>query len=120
LLKQNTDIDIANNLILQRLLRLYLSEPDRDFLTIEDACVTACRIGNRSGIPRDATTWRVQIEHPDQGWTIVARGVWRNGDLMKPWATHVVIEQYFDDNDSLGGPDAVRLLAHDWLRSLPL
>jgi hypothetical protein len=116
----NTEINIANQLIIQRLVRIYLSEPDREFWSIEGACVTPRQIGNRYGVPRDAVTLTYLFGHPDLAWSFRVRAVWRNGDLMQPWATHTIIEAFFDDEDRYGGPDATRLAVHEWLRSLSL
>lgn len=116
----NTELDIANQIIIQRLVRHYLSGPDRAFWSIEGACITPRQIGSRYGIPRDAVTRTYLFEHPDLAWSFRVRAVWRGGDLMQPWATHTVIEAYFDDEDRYGGPDGTRLAVHEWLMALDL
>ncbi len=73
-------------------------------------------IANRFGVPRDAVTLRYEVWHPEQGFAFDVRAVWRCNDLMKPVATHTVIEDYTnkgDHEDDL----AVRLAANEWLRS---
>jgi hypothetical protein len=116
----NTELDIANQIIIQRFVRHYLSGQDREFWTIEGACVTPRQIGSRYGIPRDALTWSYLFEHPDLAWSFRVRSVWRNGDLMQPWATHTIIEAYFDDEDRYGGPNGARQAVNEWLLALDL
>lgn len=109
-------LDEANNLIVQRLIRLYLDPDGAAVQTIYDACVTTIKISNRFGIPPDAVTVRYEFWHPDYGFAFDVRAVWRCGDLFKPVAVHTVIEDYTNKGnheDDL----AVRLAANDWLRS---
>lgn len=113
----NTSIDLENQLIIQNLVRRYLSDPEENVWTIEDACISARTAGSRYGVPRDARTIRYLVEHPDQGWALSVRAVWRSGTLMQPVAVHTVIERYFADDDDL---EAARSKANEWLRSLPL
>lgn len=115
-------IETANNLILQRLVRFYLSpEEEGHVFTIEGACVTRRQMGNRYGVPADATSWRFTVENPEYGWSFTARAVWRDGKLMSPTATHTVIEEYYaDDTNLVADEDAARLMVNDWLQSVPL
>lgn len=113
--------DTENILITARLITHYLSNSSASVWTVEeDACVMARTVGNRYGVPADATTRRYIIEHVLEGWTFTARAVWRNGKLMEPLAVHVAIEGYYDNNDCLGGAAGARSAANEWLRSLPL
>ena len=108
-------IEIANRLAIQHLTRSYLAPRARLIWTIADACITAKQTWNRSGVPADAETYLYRIEHPDQGWSLDFRAVWRLGDLMKP-AVHLVIEGVYDDGDH--GDEALPVLINEWLRSL--
>jgi hypothetical protein len=117
LLTTNTYIDTDNQIMFQRLLRIYLSDQEENAWAIEGAYVSARTAGSRYGVPRDAHTTRYRIEHPDQGWALSARAVWRSGDLMQPVAVHSVIQEYHADDDDL---EAARLKSNQWLRSLVL
>jgi hypothetical protein len=118
----NTIIEAANGLAVQRIIRRYLS-PKRgnEVCTVEGACITSRRTWSRYGIPADATSWHVVIEHPEQGWSVTARAVWRDGALMQPAATHTVIEGYWvDDIDLIADEDAACLAFNDWAQSVPV
>jgi hypothetical protein len=118
----NTVIETANSIAVQRIVRRYLS-PGRgnQTRTVEGACITSRRIGSRYGIPSDATSWRIIIEHPEQGWSVTARTVWRDGRLMEPMATHTAIERYWADNtDLIADENAACLAFNDWIGSVPL
>ena len=110
----------ANQLTSQRLLSHYLPSTDGDNVwTHERACISTRRVANRCGIPPDATTWRYRVEHPDFGWSYSIRAVWRCCELMPPLATHVVIEGYFNDDETqLPTEDSAVLAVNDWLCSL--
>ena len=114
----STTLDEANHLIVQHLIRRYLP-PGVSVATIEEACATAQRIGNRHGVPRDAVTYLYTIEHPEQGFAFDVRAVWRCGKLLPPTATHTVILDY-EDQGVHGSDQAVRLAVNDWLQSVPL
>jgi hypothetical protein len=112
----NTELDMESHLIITAALRRYLSD-QTGIWTIEDACVSGRVVSNRTSVPPDAITVRYLVEHPDQGWSLAARAVWRSGKLMQPVAVHVVIERYWSEDDDL---EAARVKANGWLRSLPL
>src|SRR3954451_18560955 len=110
----------ANQLTSQRLLSHYLPSPDGDNVwTHEGACISSRRVANRYGVPPDATTWRYRIEHPEFGWSYNIRAVWRCGKLMPPLATHVVVEDYFNDDETQLPDEASAVMAiNEWLCSL--
>jgi hypothetical protein len=112
----------ANQLTSQRLVSHYLPTSEgNNVWTHEDACLAARRIPNRYGVPPDATTWRYTVQHPEMGWTFAIRAVWRCGKLMAPFATHVVIECYNNDDEAqLPDEGSAALAVNDWLRSLCL
>lgn len=116
-MKQSTPLDEANQITVQRLIRRYLSPESDPIRTIEGACVTMKRIGNRYGVPPDADTYRYEFLHPELGFAFSARTVWRCGDLMPPIGVHAVIEDY-DDEGRHGR--ALRAVVNNWLQSLPL
>lgn len=111
----------ANQITAQRFVRHYLpSDERRNVWTVEGACVSARRTA-RYGLPADAECWRYLIEHPEAGWSFAMRVVWRDGGLMCPLATHVVIETYYiDDESKLGGISAAHKGVQEWLRCVPL
>lgn len=111
----------ANSIIVQRLALQYLSPSlFREFITLQDACISGREIALRSGVPPDAQAWRYRIQHPDEGWSLTFRTVWRNGKLMAPLATHTTVEAYDEDNSSqLDEQECIRR-ANDWLCSLCL
>jgi hypothetical protein len=112
-------IEHANEIIVQRLILNYLSPGGDCIRTIEGACIQMQRIGNRHGVPRDATSRLYEVEHPELGFAFTARAVWRDGALMEPWAVHCVVLDY-EDRGSHGDDHTVKLAANDWLRSLPV
>lgn len=117
---QFSAVDAANQLTIQRLLLNYLSDHKQTMWTLNDVCVTARRISNRTGIPADATTFSYLVQNHDAAWSFRVRAVWRCGDLLRPWATHCVIEQLFDDDGRYAGDQEVAVAVHQWLQSLPL
>lgn len=61
------------------------------------------------------------IEHPELGWSVTARTVWRDGRMMEPMATHTAIERYWADNTELVADENAACLAfNDWIGSVPL
>lgn len=115
----NTPLDEANNLTVQRFIRHYLPPGGAPIRTIDGACVVTRKIGNRHGVLPDAETYRYEITHPDCGFAISIRAVWRCGDLMRPVATHTTIEDYENVGDH-GSDHAVRAALNEWLQSLAL
>jgi hypothetical protein len=121
MLSKNTTVDEeAENLTLQRLLSGYLAPGENALWTIEDACITARQTANRLGVPADAQTWLYRVQHPDLGWTVDLRAVWRCGRLMRPCGTHTAVVGVWDDDDQYGNPAATRDAFREWLRALPL
>jgi len=112
-------LDDAERLCLNRLLEPYLFPGWRSSWQIEDAWITARRVGNRSGIPADATTWQYRITFEPGAWAVTVRAVWRGNELHRPLRTHVVVTGYHDDED-LHGRAGVAAHFGDWLRSLHL
>lgn len=112
-------IDDANRVALHHLIRQYLPLGSGESFnaSVEGASVEGKPVGRRYGIPADATAWRIIIEHPEQEWTVTARAVWRDGDLLSPTATHAVFERYYDDAERYGSEDAVRVAVNEWFQS---
>ncbi|GJD47158.1 hypothetical protein AFCDBAGC_5044 [Methylobacterium cerastii] len=81
--------------------------------------MTVEKVGNRYGVPRDAVTYLFEIHHPEMGFILTARAVFRCGNLMVPAATHTVVTGY-ENTGEHGSEHAVKLAANEWLRSLPL
>lgn len=109
---QTAAIDIANQIAVQKLIREYLVPPFNAY-TEAGVSISAVRSWNRSGVHRDAATWL--YEFSGNGWEMVVRAVFHEGELLEPIATHCVIEMY-DGTDI----DAACLAANQWLRSLSL
>jgi hypothetical protein len=111
-------IAAANSLMVQRLARSYLSLKDAaPYRALEGACITTRRAANRTNVPCDAVTLVHLVEHHELGFTFRFRTVWRSGQLLQPLATHVVIEQEWDDSD-LGSPAAVSAAINEWLQAV--
>ena len=111
-------IDSANSLMVQRFARSYLvpgqgTEP----LTIEGASIAAKRVANRTSVPADALTLSYLVEHPELGFAFRFRAVWREGQLFRPTATHVVIEREWDEGGH-GSPAAVSAAINQWLQAV--
>lgn len=113
---KSTPLNDANQIMVQRLIQMYLSPQADDVGTIWDACVTQRRIGNRYGVLPDASTYRYEFTHPELGFAFSARAVFRLGRLMQPIGVHTVIEDYEDRGDH-GSDHAVQLAVNDWLQS---
>jgi hypothetical protein len=115
-------LEAANALIVQRLIQTYLP-PDQEesVCTVEGACIARHRTWKRYGVPADATSWNYVIEHPDEGWSVTVRSVWRDGKLMEPTATHTCIERYWaDDTDLIADEDAACVAFNEWAQSVSL
>lgn len=112
-------IQDANQLTSQRLISQYLPSADGDNVwTHEGTCLSARRVANRCGLPADAATWRYLLENPEFGWSYAVRAVWRDGSLMPPLATHVVVENYFNDDEAqLPTEESAVAAVNDWLRT---
>lgn len=119
IIKLVTVEDEAEHLTMQRLLERYLSPETSRLWTIQDASVTARQIGNRYGVPADASTWLYRIQHPNLAWTVDVRAVWRCRELLRPRSTHVAITSVWNDNDIYENLPATRAAFRDWLRALP-
>lgn len=118
----NTVIDAANAIAVQRIVLRYLApEHGNQVCTIEGACITSRRTWSRCGVPADASSWHIVIEHPGAGWSVTVRAVWRDGRLMEPVATHCAIEKYWvDDADLIADEDAAKIAVNEWLQTVPL
>jgi hypothetical protein len=84
----------ANNLMIHDLIAQYLPRRfHKNQWTHGDVLISARGPFERTGIV-DAECWHYIIQEPEQGWCIVVRAAWLQGTLLKPLATHVVIEDY--------------------------
>lgn len=114
--------NIANDITVQRLLKRYVCA-DADYVTLQiaGATVTVEPSRHRSGIPRDAACRRYVVTHVGEGWSMIARAVWRDGHLHEPAATHTSID-FYHDNDGRHRDDDVVVAAavNRWLQALPL
>jgi hypothetical protein len=84
-------IDLANTASAQKFLREYLS-PSAVSIIENGVTISGTQIGNRTGLPRSAQTWRYEFKAA--GWEMTVRAVWLDGDLFEPAATHCRIEAY--------------------------
>lgn len=109
---QTAAIDIANQIAIQKLIHEYLAPPF-DPLVETGVAISAVRSWNRFGVPPGSETWR--YEFSGNGWEMVVRAVFHEGELLEPMATHCTIDLY-DGTDI----DAACLAANQWLRSLNL
>lgn len=111
-------ISEANSLMVQRLAQSYLSPKLlQSVRTIEGGSISTRHVSNRANVPDDAITLSHLVEHPEQGFSFRFRAVWREGQLLRPTATHVVIEQEWDDAEH-GSPAAVSAAINDWLQAV--
>jgi hypothetical protein len=115
-MKKIDAVAFANTLSIQGLVRQHLSPPEgsdeaeRHFLEVH---ISAKRVGNRTGVEATAATWRYLLAGSD--WTLTARCVWVDGELLAPLAVHAVVESYGSKD---GDQSKARLAANQWLRSL--
>ena len=117
-MSKNNTIGEANSLMVQRLAQSYLSpKVSHSARTIEGGSISTKRISNRINVPADAITLSHLVEHPEQGFSFRFRAVWWEGQLLRPTATHVVIEQEWDDAGH-GSPAAVSAAINDWLQAV--
>lgn len=111
-------ISEANSLMVQRLAQSYLSpKPPKQVHTIEGGIISTKRVSNRTNVPADAITLSHLVEHPEQGFSFRFRAVWRDGQLLRPTATHVVIEQEWDEAEH-GSSAAVSAAINEWLQAV--
>ncbi|WP_144764937.1 hypothetical protein [Methylobacterium dankookense] len=112
-------IEIANHLVLQKLLANHLSaSPHYATYEIAAVIITVEPSRHRTGIPAGATCLRYIITHPGELWSFVARAVWNEDRLYEPCATHVRITSY----DDLSGKDDRYIPAsiNRWAQTLDL
>lgn len=111
-------LSVANALMVQHLARSYLSTcQGTGAVSIEGASISIKRIANRTSVPADTITFSYLVENPELGFAFRFRAAWREGNLLCPAATHVVIEQEWDDAD-LGSPAAVSAVINEWLQAV--
>lgn len=113
--------DTANQATMQRLLARYFS-PQQHYVTrqIGGATFIVEPSRHRTGISDEACCLRYVITHVAQGWSVVARSVWRDGRLLEPRATHTRLDLYLDDDGRHGSAEAVAVAFNGWLRTLDL
>jgi len=87
---------IANCVGSQRLIR-YLSPVEATSWDVEEVTITAKKVGNRTGVPKDASTWLYTLT--GEGFTVQVRAVWHRGELMGPLKTHCRIVKVTPDTD---------------------
>jgi hypothetical protein len=111
---------IANCLGSQRLVA-YLREPrDKLRLVLEDndggevvrTVIEAKKIGNRTGPPKTASTWRYTVSRQD--FEVTIRAVWHDGKLFEPLKTHCRVTFVKPNTEE------ARRAYNDWLRNLTL
>lgn len=108
----------ANALMVQRFARSYLVPGQSpEIVTIEGASIAAKRVANRTSLPADAITHSYLVEHPELGFAFRFRAVWREGQLFRPTATHVVIEREWDEGNH-GSSAAVSAAINEWLQAV--
>ncbi|WP_238193285.1 hypothetical protein [Methylobacterium frigidaeris] len=117
-LSMTSPLNIANSMLLQSVARQYLA-PNCvvSVISMQGACISTKRIANRTSVPADAVTLVHLVEHAELGFTFRFRAVWRNNKLLDPKATHVVLEQMWDDTDQ-DGIDAIAGTINEWLQSV--
>jgi len=117
-----TEIGDADRLAIYRLIsKMAPDRSEKRVWTQGDVCVSAVAIGNRTGVPKDASTWVYELHYPyAPAWTAAVRAVWRCGELHRPLTTHVQVIDLDDLDLQLGGPGGVLPVFSDWLASLPL
>lgn len=117
-MSNTTTINEANSLMVQRLAQSYLSPKlFQSVCTVEGGSISTRPVSSRTNVPADAITLSHLVEHPELGFSFRFRVVWREGRLFQPAATHVVIEQEWDDAN-LGSPAAVSAAINEWLRAV--
>lgn len=101
---------IANCIGAQTLIRQYLSPYNHSSWSAGAVEINATKVGNRTGVPRDATTW--VYEFTGDEFNVTVRAVWRGNDLFGPIKTHTRLTQV-SPND-----EVTRRAFNQWLRSL--
>jgi hypothetical protein len=104
-------IDLANTVSTVKFLREYLS-PSAASIIENGVTISGTQIGNRSGLPKSAQTWR--YEFTAASWEMTVRAVWLDGELFEPTSTHCQIESY-GPNLEFGSREA-----NKYFRALPL
>ena len=101
---------IANCVGSQWLVRKYLSPFELTSWSIQGVEVKAKKTGNRTGVPKSATTWVYTLT--GNGFTVRVRAVWNGADLLGPLKTHCRVTKVTPDNDG------ARCAYNAWLRSI--
>lgn len=110
----------ANNSMIHDLIVQYLPQRHRRNEWVHgDVLIAARGPFERTGIPADAECWHYIIQEEELGWCFFVRAVWdRQGKLLKPLATHTVIEDYSAGEGFLFGSDNDIVYAVNcWLRT---
>ena len=110
----------ANNSMIHDIIDQYLPRRlHRNKWVHGDVLIAAKGPFERTGIPADAECWHYIIQEPELGWCVVVRAVWDGtGKLLKPLATHTVIEDYSAVEGFLFASDADIVYAVNcWLRT---
>lgn len=101
---------IANCIGSQSLIRNYLSPFDGTSWELAGVTVTAKKRGNRTGVPKAATTWVYTFTCDD--FAVSVRSVWHRGDLLGPLKTHTRVTKVVPDTEE------ARRSYNTWLRSI--
>lgn len=109
-------LDVATRLGAQAVIATYLSPQhaldwfDQEQSNLNGVEIVVQRIGNRTGVPADATTYHYTMKGAD--FEAEVRSVWHHGSMLKPLETHTRIVSITPVSD------AVRRAFNRWLASL--
>jgi hypothetical protein len=109
-------LDVATRLGAQAVIATYLARQhpldwfDQEQWNLNGVEIIVRRVGNRTGVPADATTYHYTMKGAD--FEAEIRSVWHQGLMLKPLETHTRIVAITPASD------AVRRAFNRWLSSL--
>jgi hypothetical protein len=109
-------LDVATRLGAQAVIAKYLARQhpldwfDQEQWNLNGVEIIVRRVGNRTGVPADATTYHYTMRGTD--FEAEIRSVWHQGLMLKPLETHTRIVAITPASD------AVRRAFNRWLSSL--
>ncbi|MBY0294502.1 MAG: hypothetical protein K2X71_00430 [Methylobacterium sp.] len=101
---------IANCIGSQELIRRYLSPFETTTWELAGVTISAKKRGNRTGVPKSASTWVYSFECDE--FSVTVRSVWNGGDLLGPLKTHTRVIKVMPDTEE------ARHSYNAWLRSI--
>ena len=109
---------LAERTTLPRLIEILDPRASRIW-NVNEAVIEAIKIHNRFGVQDPAVTYKYRINYLPASWSVVVRSVRVGNDLLRPWGTHTIVEEYHDNDGIHGGSWEVQRYFLEWLQGIP-